>query len=196
MPEIGRWVLRQACADAATWPAPLTLSVNVSPVQVMASDLVQVVREATAAAGLAPQRLELEITESAFLQEGAGTAEAIHALHAMGLRLALDDFGTGYSALAYLRRHPFDTLKIDRSFVRDMLSRSDADAIVGMIVGLGRSLKLHTVAEGVEMPAQAEALRRHGCNSIQGYLIARPMPASEVPSFLARRAQTDGGIKV
>ena len=185
MPEIGRWVLRQACADAAGWPAPLTLSVNVSPVQVMASDLVQVVREATAAAGLAPQRLELEITESAFLQEGAGTAEAIHALHALGLRLALDDFGTGYSALAYLRRYPFDTLKIDRSFVRDMLSRSDADAIVGMIVGLGRSLKLRTVAEGVEEPAQAEALRRHGCGCIQGYLVARPMPAAAVAGFLA-----------
>jgi EAL domain-containing protein (putative c-di-GMP-specific phosphodiesterase class I) len=162
----------------------------------MASDLPAVVREATSAAGLAPSRLEIEITESAFLQEGAGAAESIRALHAAGARLALDDFGTGYSALAYLRRYPFDTLKIDRSFVRDMLSRSDADAIVGMIVGLGRSLKLHTVAEGVEMPAQAEALRRHGCNSIQGYLIARPMPASEVPGFLARRAQTDVGIKV
>jgi len=196
MPEIGRWVLRQACAEAARWPSSITLSVNVSPVQVMASDLPAVVREATSAAGLAPSRLEIEITESAFLQEGAGAAESIRALHAAGARLALDDFGTGYSALAYLRRYPFDTLKIDRSFVRDMLSRSDADAIVGMIVGLGRSLKLHTVAEGVEMPAQAEALRRHGCNSIQGYLIARPMPASEVPSFLARRAQTDVGIKV
>jgi diguanylate cyclase (GGDEF)-like protein/PAS domain S-box-containing protein len=196
MPEIGRWVLRQACAEAARWPSSITLSVNVSPVQVMASDLPAVVREATSAAGLAPSRLEIEITESAFLQEGAGAAESIRALHAAGARLALDDFGTGYSALAYLRRYPFDTLKIDRSFVRDMLSRSDADAIVGMIVGLGRSLKLHTVAEGVEMPAQAEALRRHGCNSIQGYLIARPMPASEVPGFLARRAQTDVGIKV
>jgi diguanylate cyclase (GGDEF)-like protein/PAS domain S-box-containing protein len=196
MPEIGRWVLRQACAEAARWPSSITLSVNVSPVQVMASDLPAVVQEATSAAGLAPSRLEIEITESAFLQEGAGTAESIRALHAAGARLALDDFGTGYSALAYLRRYPFDTLKIDRSFVRDMLSRSDADAIVGMIVGLGRSLKLHTVAEGVEMPAQAEALRRHGCNSIQGYLIARPMPASEVPGFLARRAQTDVGIKV
>jgi EAL domain-containing protein (putative c-di-GMP-specific phosphodiesterase class I) len=190
MPEIGRWVLRQACAEAARWPeqpVPLTLSVNVSPVQVMASDLVQAVQEATAAAGLPPQRLELEITESAFLQEGVGTAEAIHALHALGVRLALDDFGTGYSALAYLRRYPFDTLKIDRSFVRDMLTRSDADAIVGMVVGLGRSLKLRTVAEGVEEPAQAEALRRHGCSVIQGYLVARPMPAAAVAGFLAGR---------
>ncbi len=185
MPEIGRWVLRQACAEAARWPAPLTLSVNVSPVQVMASDLVQTVRDATTAAGLAPERLELEITESAFLQEGVGTAEAIHALHALGVRLALDDFGTGYSALAYLRRYPFDTLKIDRSFVRDMLARGDADAIVGMVVGLGRSLKLRTVAEGVEEPAQAEALRRHGCSAIQGYLVARPMPAAAVSGFLA-----------
>ena len=187
MPEIGRWVLHQACAEAARWPQPLALSVNVSPVQVMASDLPAVVREATAAAGLAPERLELEITESAFLQEGAGTAESIRALHAAGARLALDDFGTGYSALAYLRRYPFDTLKIDRSFVRDMLSRSDANAIVGMIVGLGHSLKLRTVAEGVEEPAQAEALRRHGCDTIQGYLVARPMPPGEVPAFLARR---------
>jgi len=188
MPEIGRWVLRQACAEAARWPArdvPLTLSVNVSPVQVMASDLVQAVQEATTAAGLAPERLELEITESAFLQEGVGTAEAIHTLHALGVRLALDDFGTGYSALAYLRRYPFDTLKIDRSFVRDMLARSDADAIVGMVVGLGRSLKLRTVAEGVEEPAQAEALRRHGCSAIQGYLVARPMSAAAVAGFLA-----------
>ena len=189
MPEIGRWVLRQACAEAARWPSAITLSVNVSPVQVMASDLPAVVHEATTAAGLAPSRLELEITETAFLQEGAGTAESIHALHAAGARLALDDFGTGYSALAYLRRYPFDTLKIDRSFVRDMLSRSDADAIVSMIVGLGRSLKLHTVAEGVEEPAQAQALRRHGCDTIQGYLVARPMPGSELPGFLAHHAR-------
>jgi diguanylate cyclase (GGDEF)-like protein/PAS domain S-box-containing protein len=186
MPEIGRWVLRQACAEAARWPSGLTLSVNVSPVQVMASDLPAIVREATSAAGLPPSRLELEITESAFLQEGAGTADSIRTLHEAGVRLALDDFGTGYSALAYLRRYPFDTLKIDRSFVRDMLGRSDADAIVGMIVGLGRSLKLRTVAEGVEEPAQAEALRRHGCSTIQGYLVARPMPPAEVPAFLAR----------
>jgi diguanylate cyclase (GGDEF)-like protein/PAS domain S-box-containing protein len=187
MPEIGRWVLRQACAEAARWPEALTLSVNVSPVQVMASDLPAVVREATTAAGLPPSRLELEITETAFLQEGAGTADSIRALHESGVRLALDDFGTGYSALAYLRRYPFDTLKIDRSFVRDMLTRSDADAIVAMIVGLGRSLKLHTVAEGVEEPAQAEALRRHGCTTIQGYLVARPMSPADLPAFLARR---------
>lgn len=186
MPELGRWVLEQACRDAATWPGELLVSINVSPVQVMGSDVAAQALAAAEAAGIVPARVEIEITESAFLHEGAGTSESIHALHRAGFRLALDDFGTGYSALAYLRRYPFHTLKIDRSFVRDLLTRGDARAIVKMILGLGRTLRLQTVAEGVEEPAQAAQLAHLGCNTLQGYLVSRPMPAAAVPAFLER----------
>ncbi len=186
MPQVGQWVLEQACRDAATWPDALAVSINVSPVQVMAGDVAAHALAAAQAAGLAPSRVEIEITESAFLQEGGGTTDAIHALQRAGFRLALDDFGTGYSALAYLRRYPFHVLKIDRSFVRDVLTRGDAHAIVKMIVGLSRTLQLQTVAEGVEEPAQAVLLAELGCQVLQGYLVARPMPADQVQAFLQR----------
>jgi diguanylate cyclase (GGDEF)-like protein len=190
MPELGRWVLEQACRDAATWPGGLVVSINVSPVQVMGCDVAAQALAAAQQAGIEPARVEIEITESAFLHEGGGTAEAIMALHAAGFRLALDDFGTGYSALGYLRRYPFHTLKIDRSFVRDLLSRGDARAIVKMILGLSRTLRLQAVAEGVEEPAQAALLAHLGCQSLQGYLASRPMPAAAVQGFLQQWATT------
>jgi diguanylate cyclase (GGDEF)-like protein/PAS domain S-box-containing protein len=182
---IGRWVLNEACRQAAGWPAPLTVAVNVSPVQAMSQDLCRLAQEALKASELAAGRLELEITESVFLNETQATMRVLHALRQAGLRVALDDFGTGYSSLAYLRRFPFDTLKIDRSFVRELMQRRDARAIVKMIVGLAQTLNMKTLAEGVEEPAQAAALREHGCSAIQGFLVARPMSAAEVPAFLA-----------
>ena len=182
---LGRWVLGEACRQAARWPAPLTVSVNVSPVQAMSLDLCQHAVAALQASGLPAQRLELEITESIFLQESQTTMRVLAALRDAGLRVALDDFGTGYSSLAYLRRFPFDTLKIDRSFVRELLQRRDARAIVKMIIGLAQTLQMQVVAEGVEHPAQASLLQTYGCGAIQGYLMARPMPADAVPAYLA-----------
>ncbi len=183
--DIGAWVLQEACRQCAGWPGALTVSVNVSPVQAMSQDLRAVVLAALQVAGLPATRLELEITESIFLHDAKTTLDQLHALRATGLRIALDDFGTGYSSLAYLRRFPFDTLKIDRSFVRELMQRPDARAIVKMILGLARTLRMKTVAEGVEEPAQAGLLTHHGCTTLQGYLVARPMPAAEVPGWLA-----------
>ncbi|MBL8331757.1 MAG: GGDEF domain-containing protein [Rubrivivax sp.] len=183
MPALGDWVLEQACRQAAAWPQPLPVSVNVSPVQALDSGFVGRVLDTCHRNGLAPGRLELEITESVFLQESA-TTQSLRTLRQQGVRIALDDFGTGYSALAYLRRFPFDTLKIDRSFVRELATRGDARAIVRMILGLAHTLGMHTVAEGVEEPAHAQVLERHGCEAMQGYLVARPMPADEVSGFM------------
>ena len=184
--DIGAWVLGEACRNAANWPDALTVSVNVSPVQAMSQDLRSVVLGALQAAELPASRLELEITESIFLHDAKATLDQLHGLRDAGMRIALDDFGTGYSSLAYLRRFPFDTLKIDRSFVRELLQRPDARAIVKMILDLARSLKMTTVAEGVEEPAQAGLLAHHGCAILQGFLVARPMPAGEVVDWLAR----------
>jgi diguanylate cyclase (GGDEF)-like protein/PAS domain S-box-containing protein len=182
---IGEWVVNEACSQAAHWPGELTVSVNVSPVQAMSPDLLNTVQAALQRSGVAPQRLELEITESVFLHETQGTMQVLNALHDAGLRIALDDFGTGYSSLAYLRRFPFDTLKIDRSFVRELMTRRDARAIVKMIIGLAQTLNMRTVAEGVEEPAQASVLARYGCLELQGHLVAHAMPADAVPTFLA-----------
>ncbi|MBL8306453.1 MAG: EAL domain-containing protein, partial [Rubrivivax sp.] len=183
--DIGRWALGEACREAARWPEGLTVSVNVSPVQAMSADLCAAATQALADSGLAAGRLELEITESIFLHETQATMQVLHTLHRAGMRIALDDFGTGYSSLAYLRRFPFDTLKIDRSFVRELAGRRDARAIVRMIVGLARTLHMSVVAEGVENEAQAALLRRYGCDALQGFLAAPPMPADAVPGFLA-----------
>ena len=181
---IGEWVLRQACREAARWPGGLTVAVNVSPAQAMSHDLARIALTALKECGLVPSQLELEITESTFLDETQATQSTLHGLREAGLRIALDDFGIGYSSLAYLRRFPFDTLKIDRSFVRELMQRRDARAIVRMIVGLARTLNMKTVAEGVEEPAQAAALGEYGCQALQGYLIARPMRSDEVLPFL------------
>ncbi len=191
--EIGAWVLREACTQAATWPQGLGVSVNVSPVQAMSDALCGVVEAALAQSGLPAARLELEITESIFLNETQATMRVLQTLHALGLQIALDDFGTGYSSLAYLRRFPFDTLKIDRSFVMELMSRRDARAIVKTIVSLARTLNMQIVAEGVEDAEQMDVLHRYGCDAMQGYLAARPMPAAQVADFL--RAWPPAGLR-
>jgi len=183
--DIGEWVLAEACRHAATWPAGLVVSVNVSPVQALGGRLVEHALAAAHAADLAPQRLELELTESVFLQESEATAQVLAQLRAAGLRIALDDFGTGYSSLAYLRRQSFDTLKIDRSFVREIMARTDARAIVRTIIGLAQTLRMRTVAEGVEQAPYAAVLARYGCDAMQGYLVSPAMPAGQVAGFLA-----------
>ncbi|MEY8876816.1 MAG: putative bifunctional diguanylate cyclase/phosphodiesterase [Leptothrix sp. (in: b-proteobacteria)] len=181
---LGEWALQEACREAMGWPEALQVAVNISPVQVMAQNLPLAVERALHASGLPASRLELEITESVFINETRGTVGRLHALRRLGVQIALDDFGTGYSSLAYLRRFPFDTLKIDRAFVREVLISRDARAIVRNILALAKSLRMATVAEGVEEPAQITVLQDEGCDLVQGYVVSRPMPAAEVAPFL------------
>ena len=172
---IGEWVLREACREAAGWPGAPFLSVNLSPVQFRSPGLVDAVRAACAATGFDPRRLELEITESVLLTDSDGTLATLRALKALGVRIAMDDFGTGYSSLSYLRSFPFDKIKIDRSFVRDVTEGGETAAIVRAIIGLGRSLGMRITVEGVETHEQLEHLRAEGCDQVQGYLTGRPL---------------------
>jgi diguanylate cyclase (GGDEF)-like protein len=178
--SIGEWVLKNACAQAAQWPRSLKLAVNLSAVQFKRGDLAATVAAALAQSGLAPERLELEITESVLLVQNADTLTALHGLKALGVAIVLDDFGTGFSSLSYLRMFPFDTIKIDRSFVCDMLTRSDCAAIVGAVTSLSRTLGITTTAEGVETPEQLALLRAAGCTLAQGFMLSKPRPAAEL----------------
>ena len=178
--ELGEWVMNEACRVGAHKLTGLTVAVNVSPIQVVRDDFVIMVRKALHASGLPPQRLEIEITESLFIDASPKALRNLETLRQMGIHVALDDFGTGYSSLAYLRQFPFDTLKIDRAFVRELVTQHDARAIVRSIVELASALGMSTVAEGVEEPAQYELLRRAGCQGVQGFLIARPMVIDQV----------------
>ncbi|HLW89892.1 MAG TPA: EAL domain-containing protein [Roseiarcus sp.] len=177
---IGEWVLRNACAQAAQWPGSLKLAVNLSAVQFRRGDLAGTVAAALKESGLAPERLELEITESVLLVQNADTLAALHGLKALGVAIVLDDFGTGFSSLSYLRMFPFDTIKIDRSFVGDMLTRADCAAIVSAVTSLSRTLGITTTAEGVETPEQLELLRAAGCTLAQGFMLSKPRPAAEL----------------
>ena len=183
---LGEWVLREACAEAVKWPADVKVAVNLSPVQFRSRNLVQVVVSALANSGLSPKRLELEITESLFLAETEANLAILHQLRELGISISMDDFGTGYSSLSYLRSFPFDKIKIDRSFVKDLALRSDCVAIVRAISGLGRSLKITTTAEGVETMDQLTWLRDEGCNEVQGFLFSAAKPAAEVEALLSR----------
>ena len=183
--EIGAWALARACAHAVQMPVPIFVSVNVSPVQLLREDFEASVQRALDFSGLPAQRLEIEVTESLFIDASPQALTNLHALRAMGVRIALDDFGTGYSSLAYLRRFPFDTLKIDRAFVRELMTRHDARAIVKTIIELARTLGMNTIAEGVEEPAQLDVLREAGCDAVQGFMVARPMPRGDFLRLLA-----------
>ena len=184
MQEIGAWVLREACDEAARWPEDLRVSINVAAPQLSARGFVELVLEATSA--LSPQRVELEVTESALIDDTAAAVARLNALRSMGYHLALDDFGTGYSALGYLRHFAFDTLKIDRSFVRDIVQDEEAQVILETILAMSRALGMVTVAEGVETTQEADLLRSKGCALLQGYLVARPLGAAVVPDFIER----------
>ncbi|WP_407175323.1 putative bifunctional diguanylate cyclase/phosphodiesterase [Bradyrhizobium sp. STM 3562] len=184
--SIGEWVLREACNEAVKWPDQVKVAVNLSPVQFRSRNLVQVVISALANSGLSPKRLELEITESVFLAETEANLAILHQLRELGVSISMDDFGTGYSSLSYLRSFPFDKIKIDRSFVKDLAKRSDCLAIVRAISGLGRSLNITTTAEGVETVDQLDWLRAEGCNEVQGFLFSAAKPAAEVEQLLFR----------
>ena len=187
---LGEWVLRTACADAAKWPQAISVSVNLSAMQFKGRNLVQLALSALASSGLVPGRLDLEITESVLLQDEANTLATLHQLRGLGIRISMDDFGTGYSSLAYLRNFPFDRIKIDRTFVRDMLTRADCRAIVNAVVGLARSLNITTIIEGIETSEQFEAARADGCDEGQGYLFSKPMPERQLTEFLTK----SGGV--
>jgi predicted signal transduction protein with EAL and GGDEF domain len=182
---IGEWVLRQACTEAANWPGDMKIAVNVSAVQFRNQGLPQAVISALAAAGLAPHRLELEITESVLMHSNETTIQRLHQLRQLGVRISMDDFGTGYSSLSYLRSFPFDKIKIDRAFVNDVASGHDA--IVQAIITLANSLNMTTTAEGVETEQQAAALRAMGCVEMQGYLFSPPKSAHDVARLFGPR---------
>jgi diguanylate cyclase (GGDEF)-like protein/PAS domain S-box-containing protein len=184
--SLGEWVLREACTEAANWPDDVKVAVNLSPVQFRSRNLVQTVISALAHSGLSPLRLELEITESLFLAETEANLAILHQLRALGISISMDDFGTGYSSLSYLRSFPFDKIKIDRSFVKDIAERSDCVAIVRAISGLGRSLNITTTAEGVETMDQLDWLRAEGCNEVQGFLFSAARPAAEIAALLSK----------
>jgi len=183
---LGEWVLRNACAEASSWPKHIKLAVNVSAVQFKTERLVQIVTEALAMAGLSPRRLELEITESVLLANNVTTLATLHELRNFGVRISMDDFGTGYSSLSYLRSFPFDKIKIDQSFVRMMSAKDGSRAIIRAMTALGSSLGIRTTAEGVETEEQLAWLRSAGCDEAQGYLFSPAVPARDIPRLLAQ----------
>jgi EAL domain-containing protein (putative c-di-GMP-specific phosphodiesterase class I) len=180
--ELGAWVLRRACIDGRAWPN-LTVAVNVSPMQFRRADFVDGVEQMLAETGFDPARLELEVTESTLFGNVESARAAMLRLKALGVKLALDDFGTGYSSLQYLRRFPFDRLKIDHSFVRSIENAADAAAIVHAIVSLGRGLGMKVTAEGVETAEQQLFLRAAGVHAMQGYRFGRPVSGDEIAEF-------------
>ncbi|WP_052389583.1 putative bifunctional diguanylate cyclase/phosphodiesterase [Belnapia moabensis] len=177
---VGRWVLEQATREAATWPAPLKVAVNLSPLQFRAADIATSMLHVLGQSGLAPQRLELEITESALLQSDGGVAEVLQAFRGTGIRTSLDDFGTRYSSLSYLLSFPFDKIKIDQSFVREMATRPECVAIVTSVAHLANQLGMATTAEGVETAEQLRRVREAGCTEAQGYLFGPPESAADL----------------
>ena len=187
---IGEWVLYEACRIAQDWPETIRVAVNVSAVQFRNPGLNGVIFQALTRSGLAPNRLELEITESVFIEKIEATLAALHGVRALGVRVALDDFGTGYSSLSYLRSFPFDKIKIDRSFIMDLLNDDNATAVISSITALAAALGMETTAEGVEKPEQLDILRAQGCSQIQGYLFSRPVPAAQICSLIT---SIDGG---
>jgi diguanylate cyclase (GGDEF)-like protein len=184
--RLGEWALREACSDAMGWPEDISVSVNLSAVQFAKGDLVSTVMNALASSGLPASRLELEITESILLEGSDHNVRILEQLHELGVRISLDDFGTGYSSIGYLRSFSFDKLKIDQSFVKDLLADEKSLAIVRAIVGLGSSFGITTTAEGVETEDQRSCLNQEGCTEVQGYLYSEPLPPSEIAPLLGR----------
>ena len=181
---IGAWVIREACSAAARWPSDIRVCINVSAHQLRSRAICSLVAKSLDAFGLSPDRLEIEITESIFIGDHPLARQILGELRGSGVRLALDDFGTGYSSLGYLRRLPFDRIKIDRSFVAEIASDAGSQAIVKSVIGLAADLGMEVIAEGIEREIQLECLRRLGCGEIQGYLVGKPMSGERVRGFL------------
>lgn len=188
--SVGEWVLRRACRDQRRWVegghGPIPISVNLSPRQFRNKELVSMIHNVLTETGCDPALLELEITESSVMDDPDSALAILRELHDMGLRIAMDDFGTGYSSLSYLKRFPLDVLKIDRSFVADVPGDEDDEAIIDAIIAMAHRLKLKVIAEGVEEAEQLDFLRMHGCDRVQGYFFARPMPYDELLGFFSQ----------
>ncbi|PJG51189.1 diguanylate cyclase [Bradyrhizobium forestalis] len=189
---LGGLMLRRACLDAAAWPDDVRVAVNLSPLQFRSGNLLSMVTDALKHSGLPPRRLELEITETLLLEKSAQVLATLHALRALGVRISMDDFGTGYSSLSYLRSFPFDKIKIDQSFVRDLAANREAQAIIRSIVSLGKGLGVTITAEGVETEAELSCLRAEGCHEGQGFLFSKARPNAEIISLLTAQRGIDG----
>lgn len=186
--DVSAWVLGRACRDAAAWPDDVRVAVNLSPLDFKDGGIVKTVHSALRVSGLAPSRLEIEITESVLLVDGDATLSRVHALRRLGVRISLDDFGTGYASLSYLRRFPFDKIKIDSSFVRDMKDRAECAAIVQAMTALGHALRMIVTVEGVENLDQLELVRDYGCDEVQGYFFSAAVPLAEAVDMLRSRS--------
>jgi diguanylate cyclase (GGDEF)-like protein/PAS domain S-box-containing protein len=191
---MGEWVIRQACATAAQWPDHLHVAVNISAIQFRSPGLMQVIVGALAASGLSPTRLEIEITESVLLHNKEATLAVLHQLRALGIRIAMDDFGTGYSSLTYLQSFPFDKIKIDRSFVKNITENSSSLNIVRAVAALANGMGMTATAEGVETAEQLHSIASEGCTEMQGFLFSKPLPAAEIErQFLSGRGREAQG---
>lgn len=185
--SVGEWVLREACREAASWPQPLQIAVNIAPIQFRHGDLPRVVHSILLETGLAPSRLELKITEGVIINDFSRATSILRRLKSFGVRIAMDDFGTGYSSLSYLQSFSFDKIKIDRSFVCDLEHNRNSMAIVRAVISLSRSLDLPVLAEGVETKAQHAFLLQEGCDEVQGYLTGRPLPIADYAKLVGRQ---------
>jgi diguanylate cyclase (GGDEF)-like protein len=185
---IGEWILREACREAASWPLPLRIAVNLSPIQFRHGDLPGLVLAVLLETGLSPSRLELEITEGVLVEDAPRAVSILSRLKTLGVRIAMDDFGTGYSSLSYLQSFPFDKIKIDQSFITDVITNAQSEAIVCAVLGLARGLQLPVLAEGVETKDQLDFLSRQACDEVQGYFIGRPLPIEHYAEMIGRRA--------
>jgi EAL domain-containing protein (putative c-di-GMP-specific phosphodiesterase class I) len=186
--SVGEWVLREACREAASWPQPLTIAVNISPIQFRQGDLPRLVHSILLETGLAPGRLELEITEGVMINDFSRAVSILNRLKSLGVKIAMDDFGTGFSSLSYLQSFRFDKIKIDRIFICDLETNHHSRAIVHAVIGLGQSLGLPILAEGVETEAQHAFLVQEGCDEMQGYLKGRPLPIADYARLVGRQS--------
>ena len=185
--KMGSWVMRTACAEAVTWPDDVRVAVNVSPAQLNKGGLLDVVVGALRMTGLAPHRLEIEITEALLMLNNKATLDTMHRLRRLGVQIAMDDFGTGFSSLNYLRRFPFDKIKIDQSFVQSLSEVPESSAIIRTVTKLARSFGMTTTAEGVETDLQREIVKASGCTEMQGFLFSRPKAALGIAELLRLR---------
>jgi diguanylate cyclase (GGDEF)-like protein/PAS domain S-box-containing protein len=194
--ELGEWILRSACEEAASWPRPLHIGVNLSPVQFRYGDLPTLVHQVLLETGLSPARLELEITEGVLIGDFNRAVSILRRLKALGVRIAMDDFGTGYSSLSYLQSFPFDKIKIDREFITNLGHSQQSATIVRAVIALGRGLDMPVVAEGVETKEQLDFLAAENCDEIQGYYVGRPMPIADYAELVGRQAAPRPMLKV
>ena len=193
--EMGEWILREACREAASWAAPLQIAVNLSPAQFMHGDLVGLVHSILLETGLAPDRLELEITEGVLIEDFDRGLGLLRRLKALGVRISMDDFGSGYSSLSYLQAFPFDKIKIDRAFISNLDRNVQSAAIIRAVIGLARGLNVPVVAEGVETIEQLAFLANEGCDGVQGYLLGKPHPIGHYAGLVGRSETMELALK-